>query len=61
MCIRDRELAISMGQLAVLGIRDQKAVWVQRQLLEAVIKAPETNQYPALEMLARTLAQQYQG
>lgn len=58
---RMRELAISMGQLAVLGIRDQKAVWVQRQLLEAVIKAPETNQYPALEMLARTLAQQYQG
>lgn len=58
---RMRELAISTGQLAVLGIRDKKAAWVRQKLLEAVIKAPETNQYPALEMLARTLAQQYKG
>lgn len=58
---RMRELAISTGQLAVLGIRDKKAAWVRQRLLEAVIKAPETNQYPALEMLARTLAQQYKG
>lgn len=58
---RMRELAITVGQLAVLGIRDKRAAWVQRQLLEAVIKSPEINQYPALEMLARTLNQQYQG
>ena len=53
------QLAISAGQLAVLGIRDQKAAWVVRKLLDAVIKTPELNSYPPLEMMARTLAQQY--
>ena len=53
------QLAISAGQLAVLGIRDQKAAWVMRKLLDAVIKTPELNSYPPLEMMARTLAQQY--
>ncbi len=54
------DLAISTGQLAVLGIRDKKAAWVLRQLLDTVIKTPELNQYPPLEMMALTLAQQYQ-
>ena len=54
------DLAITTGQLAVLGIRDKKAAWVVRQLLDTVIKTPELNQYPPLEMMALTLAQQYQ-
>lgn len=57
---RVNDLAITMGQLAVLGIREKKAEWVVRQLLDTIIQTPEMNQYPPLEMMALTLAQQYQ-